>query len=517
MTRALPMILAAASIGWAARSFAEPAEVTPAELTKHAELVNREVIVDGRTPSSGAFEYHKDRGFDIVRLQKTPVLFRLPPKLAFQNPPVAPAIRFQGTLKKEGGQFVCDVASLEILPDDATRLAKAVASLRPNDATARSRWAHWAEFRAAEYADAELGEKARDLEGEAIRIEAERPAKDPSQNWLALAERAKKRRVPEPLPSALAHRALRATLKDAGTAADLDRLLPKIEALFPDAQRPNPDPPDLSDWSGPYANDPYGTYLRASKGVRAALDRELVADALTRAFDLRAAEAPQKALALADEAKAKLPDRPKVASRLLDKGLEANAENVGGLRKSEVLEMAKSYEDLGRADRGRDLKRQWLDNQRNHRLPKGDAYGRLSLAREYDAMLGDKEAAAELLNEALKLDPKYKEAEDAFRRMGYQKIGEEWVPPEVSRAPAPSVENRPSTPKVAKEGSLQGATRAEVIAKMGGKPDRIVRVASQGQIVEQWIYRAPKKTQYINFLAQNNSLQPRVIAHYALP
>ena len=54
-----------------------------------------------------------------------------------------------------------------------------------------------------------LAEAARELDGEAIRIEAERPSARPA-DWLALAQRARTRGIPEPVPSALAHRAFRA-------------------------------------------------------------------------------------------------------------------------------------------------------------------------------------------------------------------------------------------------------------------------------------------------------------------
>ena len=56
--------------------------------------------------------------------------------------------------------------------------------------------------------------RARELEAEAFRIETamKRLGVDAPEEWLAMAKDARRRRVPEPEPAALAHRAFRAQL-----------------------------------------------------------------------------------------------------------------------------------------------------------------------------------------------------------------------------------------------------------------------------------------------------------------
>ena len=51
--------------------------------------------------------------------------------------------------------------------------------------------------------------RAQDLEAEVLRLEGElkRGAVDAPQEWLAMAQDARRRKVPEPGPSAMAHRA----------------------------------------------------------------------------------------------------------------------------------------------------------------------------------------------------------------------------------------------------------------------------------------------------------------------
>ena len=53
--------------------------------------------------------------------------------------------------------------------------------------------------------------------------------------------------------------------------------------------------------------------------------------------------------------------------------------------------------------------------------------------------------------------------------------------------------------------------------RLGGQPDRKVFSASQGQLLEQWIYYGAKENQYINFLHRPGSPLPRVVAYYSRP
>ena len=61
--------------------------------------------------------------------------------------------------------------------------------------------------------------------------------------------------------------------------------------------------------------------------------------------------------------------------------------------------------------------------------------------------------------------------------------------------PAPGAQD----PSPADGEGLLRLTRREVEARMGGAPDRKVKVATQGLVLEQWIYRSQRGHQYINF------------------
>ncbi len=100
----------------------------------------------------------------------------------------------------------------------------------------------------------------------------------------------------------------------------------------------------------------------------------------------------------------------------------------------------------------------------------------------------------------------------AFRARGFRRVGDEWV--EAARAPGGAAPAVPASPRDAR---LLGSTPREVRDRLGGKPDRVAYSASQGQVIEQWIYLGPRQDRYVNFLRSPGETQPRVVASYSIP
>ena len=315
----LLLLILNALVGFRADA-AEPAVplVEPSELTRRTDLIGRMVSVDDRV---ARFQWHNDREdsipdrpYDEIYLKRTPVIFRLPPRLRFETAPRAAAVRIEGVLKREAGQWFCDVVAIDLLPSDLERLERAAAALDPRDVERRLGWARWAERRARAFGDAKdsasLLERARRLEAEAIQIEAESPSADPPRHWLELARRARQREIPEPEPGALAHRALAARLAAAASVPDLQTLVKEIEEFWPASTAPTVGSVDLDSWVAPYARDPATTYRIAPEPVRAALDHRLWSDATQRLVERRMAAEPEHAFDLAQAAATALRDRP---------------------------------------------------------------------------------------------------------------------------------------------------------------------------------------------------------------
>ena len=192
--------------------------------------------------------------------------------------------------------------------------------------------------------------------------------------------------------------------------------------------------------------------------------------------------------------------------------------DLKSLHKGEMEALAKRYEKDGRAERAIDLRKRWLDTKRRETLDPRDAEGRIALGDLYESLINDKKTAANLYMEALAIDPNQQRGIDGLVRLGYRKRGKDWFPAETASASPIGVQPvEPARSPVDPANGLKGLSRDEVISRLGGKPDRVVRVATQGRVVEQWIYRGARESQYINFQGGGSIFRPIVLDHFTLP
>lgn len=506
---------AAVSVGIAQDKATEAVTVEPAELDRRRDLIGREVIVDDRVsfyvPRTG-----DER--DELRLKRTRTLFLVPRVLRPTGKNRTAAAVVRGVLRSEGTGLVCDVSGLTVVPADLERLERGVANLAAKDYETRKRWSRWALARADEFADEPLRNRARALDDEALRIEADLKTRgvDAPAQWLAMARDARARETPEPAASALAHRALRARLAAAKTRADFESLRQDVMEFFPAAATDRASAQvDLSRWLTPYANDPDASYRSASATVRRALDRRLWADVMEQiklhepSPDLQAAADGVQAVA------ALLPEKPDLPARLLKSAVAKARENLGGLRLADVRRLAELLrENLHEPDAAREILTTWLKMKRD-RLSDTDAEGPLALAGLYEELVQDHVTAVELLRKAWKADPGSREVAQAFRIRGFRKVKDDWIPDDSparsGSAPASGSNSGASSQ------SLRGLTADEVRRRLGGNPDHINYVGAQGQMIEQWQYLDIKHVRFVNLLHSPGELKPRVVADYTLP
>ncbi len=492
---------------------AGPISVEASDLTKRADLIGKEVMVDDRFTF---FVFHKGKGYDEVVLRRAEgVTFHLAQNLRPAQAPRPGGVRLQGVLQKTAGLLSMEVQAMELLPPDLERLNSGVTAAGPNDFEKRNAWSRWASSRAEAFGDEPLRVRGRELAAEALWIEAgkgseaERPAKA-----LALAKRGRSENAAEPTPSALAHRAFRARLSSAESVADLDALAREVEAFFTEAKEPRSGGAERMAEKG---RDMALFYRDASPEVRRDLDRGLLGDILQAAIERQFADSPAKGLELADRARLSLPDRPGLAEKLKKNGLAAASSNVSRLSLREVELLAARYRDeLGQPQESRDLLRKWLDDRRENRLSRTDSDGRIQLALQYDRLLGDRATAVSLLRAALVIDPGSKEIADLFRRFGYRRVDDHWVETTTPK------NSQTETGDLAaggggESGVNKGMTREQVRTRLGGKPDKVVRVATQGEVLEQWIYQGAKGAQIVNFRRGLDRPEPRVVNFFTLP
>lgn len=482
-----------------------PMTVDPPDLTSRADLLGREVVVDGRVR---LYQLRPSRGFDEVLLRESDAVFRLPPRLAYREAPRQRVAKIQGVLRREGNQYVVDVSSIQLLPEDHERLERGIAALAARDREGRLAWARWAARRGELYDDDELRGRARRLQTEALELEARTPDAQKPQVALDLARRAREQGLDESLASALAHRGFVAQAREAKTVEALRELADRVARFLPESERVQT--ADLSAWQAAYETDPFDAYRQASQAVRRALDRRLLAGILERELRLRAAADPRSAIALADEARSRLPDRPALAAELRSQGLQARSQDVSRLRRDEVVDLARTYEQNGQPQKGRDLIRAWLLQRRDAIARKRVVDERIQLAEDFLALENDRTSALELLREAAEIDPEARLVAEAFRRLGFRREGDRWVEAVPGRAAESASEAGASA---AKDDPLLGLTPEEVVARLG-KPDRKSQSVTQGRGMIQWVYLGNNANAQYVYFEKRPGFPPQVVARY---
>ena len=370
---------------------------------------------------------------------------------------------------------------------------------------------------ADDFDDAPLRKRAQAVEAEALRIEAatKRTTVDAPDEWLKLAEQARARKIPEPAPSALAHKAFRAKLDDATTADELKAVQAGVERFFPEAAQDQASGrAPLGRWAEEYANDP-AVYRTVPAEFRKPLDRRLWADVTGRMLKRQAAHDVQASLDIIARAEALIPERPELIAELADQAETQARQNLPALRYAEVKTIGQLISDrVRKPDAALEFYRDWLKAQRG-RLSAADAEGRLALASRYDALLQDDEAARELLEQAWKIAPGSEEVSQAFKFRGYRRIGDDWVRDVPLAASTQDAET--AAPLAGLDHGLQGKSPEEVRNSLATEPTRRSFVGTKGRLIEQWIFVDTRQTRYVNFLYSPGDLKPRVISDYFLP
>ena len=101
--------------------------------------------------------------------------------------------------------------------------------------------------------------------------------------------------------------------------------------------------------------------------------------------------------------------------------------------------------------------------------------------------------------------------------MGFRKGDAGWYDPDAGQVRPPTAPpSRARRPAAGRGRRLaQGPTRAQVRSRLGGKPDLVVRSATQGRCVEQWIYKNGKGMQVVSFVFEPGTTEPRASSYYS--
>ena len=306
----------------------------------------------------------------------------------------------RGVLARDEGRLVCEVTEIQPVSGDLDRLERGLASLSAKDFETRKAWAQWAERRASDFKDHALLDRAKALEGEALRIESEmkRLGVDAPAEWLAMAQDARRATCPNPNP-ALGHRAFRAKLAAATSAAELKDRDRGDRGLFPDAAADQESGRiNLARWEGPYGDDPAGTYRESRAACRKGSiggsgPTPPLACSSSRPHRTYSRPSPPPSVRRAWSRK-----NQTCPASLIEKATRAARQDLGNLRLSEVKALATVYrEKLQQPDEALKILGDWLkiqqrplEHDRRRRPPRagqslrradpGSRHGRRALA-----------------------------------------------------------------------------------------------------------------------------------------
>ncbi|MGL5096228.1 MAG: hypothetical protein ACRDD1_11605, partial [Planctomycetia bacterium] len=207
-----------------------------------------------------------------------------------------------------------------------------------------------------------------------------------------------------------------------------------------------------------------------------------------------------------------------VAQGWFRRWVQEKTSDLGSLSKTAVEDLAvKLAEEIKDPSQADVVKRTWLETreeqlrdaeriaaeaakENGRRAPVQDAAARVEFAQRYLEWFGKspeaRAKAVSLCMEAARIEPTLTSAADALRSLGYFRARDgKWTTADAAGG------DRSGDAAV---GVRLGMARSEVLRSMGGKPDRVSRMATSERVSQQWTYgEGGRGTRYLMFVETN--------------
>ncbi|MFV0443137.1 MAG: hypothetical protein ACK5Q5_06170 [Planctomycetaceae bacterium] len=474
-----------------AAALAEPTSI-PELLSRESQfgdLVGSTFHLEGRVSTLGKNE---------LRMKGTDLRFVF--STGFERPR-SPYVQLTGRLERDGREFRILVLSLSDYQPDAAVLKE---RLRVRDSSLPETYydlADWVEKRGEFYADETLQVEAKRMRTLGIETAERRIAPDRPADWRDLADKASQWGLESRLRDGLLHAATRAelTTESRNPTPAYGAVLSRISERFPAAQQALAEIPDLM--REMYAARPVPTYNQADEDQRLVLQRLLYLETVQKQVEAEAKPDGSNGYAMAERLSRLAPELAAEATRHRERELDYLESRVSRLDRTAVLEFRNKLREVGQLDRALSVVRRWIDQQLSRR-PRGPDVDIDRAEFEYE-MTGDTERALALVSGALALDPQAPGGAELLSLMGYgwyegKAIRKELIP---ARLPDPFE-------KAIRLGKIVvGMSDGQVRAALGGAPDQVVRVATQGRVTELWHYSATRLT----LCLEGTQLKPQLL------
>ena len=463
-------------------------------------LVGSTFQIEGRASTFSAGELRM-KGSDLKFVFESPQ----------EKPRSFPHVLLTGRLDRDGKDFRIIVLSLATYKAEPEIIKERLRGANLNDPNTFYELAAWAEERGKFYEDDSLAAEARQLRTRGVKTGLERTANDRPAEFLALADRVSQWGLDADLRMELLHAATRADLnvevknKQPAYAA----ILNKVKSRFPGADQPLADlpPPQVA----AYAARPEATYGQAKAEERPLLHRLLYLESVRRLGTADLKPDGSNGYAVAATVERLAPELTDVATQYRARELDYLEAQIPKLDRVAVLDLRNKLRDVGQVARGSAAVRTWIDLQLNRR-PKGPAADVDRAQFEFE-MVGDTERALALASAALNVDPQATGAAELLELMGYGWYEGKAVRKDLIPAKPPD----PFEAAIKQGRILVGMSDQQVRAALGGAPDTVVRMASQGRVTELWHYPGQRLTLHFDATRKKPQLSVARIIEQAAP
>jgi hypothetical protein len=405
-----------------------------------------------------------------------------------ERPRSLPYVQMTGRLERDGRDFRFLVTALK---DYKPELEVVRERLRMADTSLPETYyqlAQWCVDRGKFYGDESLSMEAARLRSLGVQTAQRKTRTDDPSAWLALADQAAAWGLDPRLHMELLHGASRADLASETKSRQpaFAAALNKIKARFPGADQPLAEiPQPLQEM---YAARPDASYAQADDEQRVVLQRLLFLEAAIRLAAQDARSDGSNGYAVAAVLERLAPERSDLVRMYREAELQFLESQVAKLERAAVLELRNKLREAGQSERATRIVRTWIEQQLSRR-PKGPGTEVDRAELEYE-MNGDLDRALALVASAMALDPLAPGGAELLALMGYgwhqgKTVRTELIPP---KPPDPVV-------LAIQQGRiLDGMTDQQVRASLGGAPESIVRLATQGRVLEFWHYPGQRLT-----------------------
>ncbi len=410
-----------------------------------------------------------------------------------------------GSLKKEDGKLVFEVAQILVLPTDVEQFESRSIKLRQPRPADWYELGDWAAGRGRFYDDAEITKKALTAYASGVKLEWRALPAGDGETRIQLAGKVRQYKLPDEQRMEILHEGYRLLWQTALKTDPMKRpdpalwtqLAARLANDLPGSAESLPQfPPELKQR---YERESLTLYRESPEATRRQLHRLFYASVILKAIESEAATDGRDGTVIAERIEQAVPEEKALAEKYREAKLAWRLARAATATRQEIEQLAGDCRARQQPVQARQALQTWLQ-AREGRLREDGSLGLVQQADDHLALLNDETKAAALLKEAYKLDPSLDEVTRRLESLGYRLERGSWTRAAATK-PAADVP-KPDAPPTT--GIVIGMT-ASALRTVQGRPESIGRAITGDGLVEVWSYGTPGTSRVIVHLARTGS------------